>query len=72
MSTSPRVPCCPECGSAQICADAATRWSVVDQRWEVTNVFDQGMNCDDCEAEFDNPEWREAGQETIHPVVVAA
>ena len=42
-------PTCPECGSASVCADAAARWNIETQAWEVSNVFDKGHGCDDCE-----------------------
>lgn len=42
---------CSLCGSENVSADAATRWSVAHQEWEVTNVFDKGHLCDDCGGE---------------------
>ncbi len=45
------VPVCSHCGSENISADAAVRWSIPDQDWEVTNVFDKGHSCDDCGGE---------------------
>lgn len=45
------VPVCRECGSESVVADAAARWSTEERRWEVSNVFDNGHHCDDCDAE---------------------
>lgn len=42
---------CPHCGSDNIAKDAAARWYVESQQWEVTNVFDSG-NCDNCGEEI--------------------
>ncbi len=64
---TPRVPCCPKCGSADISADAAARWCVETQEWEVSDVYDKYKTCDNCGEEFSDPEWRDAGKETIHP-----
>lgn len=45
-----RIPVCPRCGSDNVAADAAARWNVERQEWEVSNVFDKGHGCDDCGA----------------------
>lgn len=45
------VPVCPSCGSDNVAADAAARWSVESGQWEVSNVLDKGHGCDDCGAE---------------------
>lgn len=67
MTTTPLIPCCPNCGSTEISADAAARWSVDLQDWEVTNVFDKGKTCDKCEDEFSECDWRDATAEEIGP-----
>jgi hypothetical protein len=33
---------CPECGSHDVCSDAAARWNVAKQEWELAGVHD---NC---------------------------
>ena len=42
---------CSCCGSENVAADAAARWNVGAQEWEVSNVFDEGHSCDDCGSE---------------------
>ncbi len=44
-------PACTKCGSPNVSADAAARWDFATQDWTVTNVFDKGHSCDDCEGE---------------------
>lgn len=51
------VPVCPECGSENVAADAAARWSRENGDWEVSNIFDKGHGCDDCEAQDFEFEW---------------
>lgn len=51
------VPICPNCCSDSVVADAAARWSVEGQIWEVSNVFDKGHGCDDCGAEDISFDW---------------
>ena len=46
-----RNPVCPKCGSDNVVADAAARWSTKTEEWEVSNIFDKGHGCDDCGAE---------------------
>lgn len=46
-----QYPACDRCGSPNVSADAAARWNHELQDWEVTNVFDKGHHCDDCEDE---------------------
>jgi hypothetical protein len=70
MSTTKRVPCCPKCGSADISADAASRWDIDTQQWEVTNIFDKGKSCDDCGHEFSDADWRDATPEEAAQVDV--
>jgi hypothetical protein len=52
-------PVCPQCGSDNVAADAAARWSPQHQTWEVSNVFDKGHGCDDCGAEDIEFVWAE-------------
>ena len=51
------VPVCPECGSENVAADAAARWSKESGDWEVSNIFDKGHGCDDREAQDFEFEW---------------
>ena len=46
-----RVPVCHQCGSENVAADAAARWSMEYQEWQVCTVFDKGHGCDDRGAE---------------------
>ena len=43
-------PTCSACGSENIAADAVARWNVSTHEWEVSNIFDKGHGCDDCES----------------------
>ncbi|MHB8742802.1 MAG: hypothetical protein ACYC9L_06705 [Sulfuricaulis sp.] len=43
--------CCKHCGSEQIVADANAVWNFRKQRWEVTDVFDKGHYCRQCDGE---------------------
>jgi len=52
-----QVPICPKCGSDNVVADAAARWSTGGQIWEVSNVFDKGHGCEDCGAEDISFDW---------------
>ena len=47
---------CDECGGSSICADAAARWSIESQCWEVSTVYDKGRFCDDCSKEVGTSE----------------
>ncbi len=47
----PTVPVCPQCGSDNVVADAAARWSTETWDWEVSAIFDKGHGCEDCGAE---------------------
>lgn len=38
---------CDECGGDGVTRDACARWSEEDQKWEITNVYDDG-HCDAC------------------------
>jgi RNA polymerase subunit RPABC4/transcription elongation factor Spt4 len=52
MSNATKVrPVCPRCGSDNVTADAAARWNVEQQAWQVCATFDKGHGCDDCGAE---------------------
>jgi hypothetical protein len=42
---------CPNCGSDDICADAAARWDVDAQDWVLTHVMDE-VTCQACDYEF--------------------
>lgn len=46
-----QIPVCPQCGSDNVVADAAARWNLEPQEWQVSNIFDKGHGCDDCGAE---------------------
>lgn len=37
-----------ECGSENVCCDAAARWNIGRQQFEVSGLHD-GWSCDDCE-----------------------
>jgi hypothetical protein len=44
-----RKPICPKCGSDNVVADAAARWTTLAPAgWEISAVFDKGHGCDDC------------------------
>lgn len=43
--------CCEECGSRHVTKDATTHWSVEDQQWEISTLYDKPNYCCDCEAE---------------------
>jgi len=45
---------CPSCGSDNMIIDAAARWSVPDQKWELTTTHDI-VTCDDCGDETYDP-----------------
>ena len=51
-------PACDRCGSPNVSADAAARWDHQAQDWTVTNIFDKGHSCDDCEDEC-KIEWKD-------------
>lgn len=65
--SAPRIAkVCSLCGSENIAADAAARWNVGTQQWEVLNVFDDGHCCDDCGSEcriVDRPDAQALGDE---------
>lgn len=64
MNTTPkRIPCCPYCGSTDVTADAAVRWDIENQQWDVSNVFDSDHLCGSCDRMFDDPAWRDATPE---------
>jgi hypothetical protein len=44
------IPLCAECSSNNVVADAAARWNIESQDWEVVTIFDKGHCCDDCGA----------------------
>ena len=43
----PIVVTCRECGGEGVTRDAVVRWSVEDQKWELSGIFDNA-DCDDC------------------------
>lgn len=51
MSAPRIVKVCSLCGSENIAADAAARWNVEAQQWEVSNIFDDGHSCVECGCE---------------------
>jgi hypothetical protein len=53
------TPVCSECGSENVCADAAARWDADAQAWEVVNIFDKGHSCDHCEDGDIRLDWEE-------------
>ena len=57
-STVKEQPVCPDCASENVSADAAARWNFAGQCWEVTDVFDKGHGCDDCEQTHFRFKWR--------------
>lgn len=42
---------CGHCGGENVQADAYAHWNVETQQWELTNTFDKGAICDDCDGE---------------------
>jgi hypothetical protein len=63
-----RVPVCPKCGSDNVAADAAARWSTENQKWEVSNIFDKGHGCDYCGAENIEFAWVEGKANVDLPI----
>lgn len=45
------VAVCTHCGSDDVVADAAARWDIDTQEWDITNVFDKGHSCGNCGGE---------------------
>jgi hypothetical protein len=67
-----QIPVCPRCGSDNVSADAAARWTPEKQEWEVSAIFDKGHSCDDCgagEVEFDWVEAKNTNEERGHQSV---
>lgn len=50
------VPVCEHCRSEDVAVDAAARWSIEGQCWEVSTVYDQPTWCDNCNKEV-HIEW---------------
>jgi len=48
-----QIAACVLCGSDDVTHDAVVRWSIPDQRWEVSGVFDNA-DCGACGADGDN------------------
>jgi hypothetical protein len=44
-------PVCNRCGSADILADAYASWNFETQEWEISQAFDKGAFCPDCDGE---------------------
>jgi len=42
---------CSLCGSEDVLADAYAFWNAETQQWEVSNVFDKGAYCNNCDGE---------------------
>jgi hypothetical protein len=42
---------CTHCGSNDVLVDAYAEWNVEAQRWEISNVFDKGHHCNNCNGE---------------------
>ena len=42
---------CPSCGSDDVTRDALARWSVPEQKWEVSSELDS-MQCEACDREI--------------------
>ena len=38
---------CPKCGSDDVCCDAASRWDIGTQSWELSSTYDD-RSCSDC------------------------
>lgn len=51
-----RVPCCPECGSTNMGADAFAHWDREQGEWVLGTTYDN-CTCLDCENDTDYPEW---------------
>ena len=41
---------CDDCGGENVVADVYASWNVDKQEWEVSNTFDKGAFCDDCDS----------------------
>jgi hypothetical protein len=42
---------CAHCGSEDVVADAYAEWDVESQTWEITQTFDKGGYCSQCDGE---------------------
>ena len=60
---------CAKCGSANIAADAAARWSILDQEWQLTAVYGN-KTCEDCGYDH-NCEERELNEDERREVEAA-
>jgi hypothetical protein len=49
-------PVCRNCGSDNVCIDAAARWDNELQDWKLSGTHDSG-HCDNCEEEFKRLDW---------------
>ena len=45
------IPVCNRCGCSDIVADAAARWDVESQKWEISDVYEKGHYCEECNGE---------------------
>ncbi len=43
------LPVCNSCGSVDVKADAFATWDSERQEWQVSDTFDKGAWCEDCE-----------------------
>ena len=68
----PVEPHCPNCDSTELVGDGAVRWSVPDQEWELSSVYDSLLVCDDCGGEFRNADWREVEPELDWGAIVVS
>ena len=50
------MPVCQNCGSDDVSFDAAARWNVEAQHYELTSTFASG-SCSSCDEEFDPVDW---------------
>ena len=69
----PRIPVCPECGSAEITNEARVRWDPDAQDWVIARVFEaMGVSCEGCGYSYTSVVWRmaedvEVGEEPSDP-----
>jgi hypothetical protein len=54
----PQIPVCSHCRSESIKADACAVWDPETQQWELSETFDKGACCQECDGET-RIDWRE-------------
>ena len=54
----PQIPVCSHCGSENVKVDAYAVWDAETQQWEVSETFDKGAYCQECDGET-RVDWRE-------------